>query len=101
MQYTRLGKSGLVVSRLAFGVMTFGHDQGPMGAVWKTGQEEANALVQSQLEDNLGAANIQLSEKEVAELDAFTAPAPLYPNWFQAFATDAVVRRARDSKKMR
>ena len=45
MQYARLGNSGLIVSRLAFGVMTFGHDQGAMGAVWKTGQEEANALV--------------------------------------------------------
>ena len=56
----------------------------------------------SQLEDNLGAANIQLSDPEVTELDALTAPAPLYPNWFQAFATDAVVRDAlADSKKMR
>jgi aryl-alcohol dehydrogenase-like predicted oxidoreductase len=45
MQYARLGNSGLTVSRLAFGVMTFGHDQGKMGAVWKTGQEDANALV--------------------------------------------------------
>lgn len=45
MQFARLGNSGLIVSRLAFGVMTFGHDQGAMGAVWKTGQEEANALV--------------------------------------------------------
>jgi len=45
MQYARLGNSGLIVSRLAFGVRTLGHDQGAMGAVWKTGQEEANALV--------------------------------------------------------
>src|ERR1700751_2133452 len=45
MQYARLGNSGLIVSRLAFGVMTFGHGQGQMGAVWKTGQEDANALV--------------------------------------------------------
>ena len=50
MQYTRLGHSGLIVSRLAFGVMTFGHDEGRMGAVWKTGQEEANALVQRSLD---------------------------------------------------
>ena len=50
MQYARLGNSGLVVSRLAFGVMTFGHDEGPMGSVWKTGQEEANALVQRSLD---------------------------------------------------
>ena len=32
MQYARLGNSGLIVSRLGFGVMTFGHDQGAMGA---------------------------------------------------------------------
>jgi len=50
MQYTRLGNSGLIVSRLAFGVMTFGNDQGQMGAVWKTGQEEANVLVQRSLD---------------------------------------------------
>ena len=50
MQYARLGNSGLVVSRLAFGVMTFGHDQGQMGAVWKTGQEDANALVARSLD---------------------------------------------------
>lgn len=50
MQYARLGRSGLIVSRLAFGVMTFGHDEGSMGAVWKTGQEEANALVHRSLD---------------------------------------------------
>jgi aryl-alcohol dehydrogenase-like predicted oxidoreductase len=50
MQYARLGNSSLVVSRLAFGVMTFGHDQGQMGAVWKTGQEDANALVARSIE---------------------------------------------------
>jgi aryl-alcohol dehydrogenase-like predicted oxidoreductase len=50
MQYARLGNSGLIVSRLAFGVMTFGHDEGPMGAVWKTGQQEADALVQRSLD---------------------------------------------------
>ncbi len=47
MNYVRLGNSGLIVSRLALGVMTFG--SGPssdsMSAVWKTGQQEADALV--------------------------------------------------------
>ncbi|HXY49375.1 MAG TPA: aldo/keto reductase [Terriglobales bacterium] len=45
MQYTGLGNSGLIVSRLAFGVMTFGSGTGPLAHVWKTGQEEANRLV--------------------------------------------------------
>ncbi|MEO8097340.1 MAG: aldo/keto reductase [Acidobacteriota bacterium] len=35
MQYSRLGNSGLVVSRLAFGAMTFGTGQGPFAAVSK------------------------------------------------------------------
>lgn len=42
-----------------------------------------------QLEDNLKAADVMLSETEVAELDAITAPTPLYPNWFNANLIDA------------
>jgi len=50
MQYTCLGNTGRIVSRLAFGVMTFGHDQGQMGSVWKTAQEDANPLVERSLD---------------------------------------------------
>ena len=52
MQYVRLGNSGLIVSRLALGVMTFGSGSGsdPRSAVWKTGQQEADALVGRALE---------------------------------------------------
>ena len=35
-----------------------------------------------QLEDNLGAVDVKLTEQEVAALDAATALAPVYPNWF-------------------
>jgi aryl-alcohol dehydrogenase-like predicted oxidoreductase len=35
MQYARLGNTGLVVSRLAFGAMTFGTGQGPLAIVSK------------------------------------------------------------------
>jgi aryl-alcohol dehydrogenase-like predicted oxidoreductase len=47
MQYVRLGNSGLIVSRLALGVMTFGSGSGsdPRSAVWKTGQQDADSLV--------------------------------------------------------
>lgn len=45
MKYARLGDAGLVVSRLAFGSMTFGSGQGAMGNVWKAGQRDADALV--------------------------------------------------------
>jgi len=50
MHYSRLGNTGLIVSRLAFGVMTFGQGAGAMAAVAKTGAEEAEAMVQRSLD---------------------------------------------------
>ena len=50
MQFSRLGNTGLIVSRLAFGSMTFGQDSGPMGKIWKTDQAEADRLVHRSLE---------------------------------------------------
>lgn len=50
MQYSQLGTSGLIVSRLGFGAMTFGTGGGRMGAVWKTAQDGADALVGRALE---------------------------------------------------
>lgn len=35
-----------------------------------------------QLADNLGAVDVTLTEAELAELDAATTPAAVYPNWF-------------------
>jgi len=45
MQYTRLGDTGLVVSRLAFGSMTFGSTTGRFASVYKVDQAGADALV--------------------------------------------------------
>ena len=53
MQYARLGNSGLIVSRLAFGVMTFGQGTGVQAAVSKTTQDEAAALVQRSLDGGI------------------------------------------------
>jgi aryl-alcohol dehydrogenase-like predicted oxidoreductase len=50
MQFARLGNTGLIVSRLAFGVMTFGRGEGVFAAVAKTPQEEANKLIQRSLD---------------------------------------------------
>jgi aryl-alcohol dehydrogenase-like predicted oxidoreductase len=36
----------------------------------------------NQLEDNLGVLGVRLEEGEIAKLDAATALAPVYPNWF-------------------
>lgn len=45
MQYTTLGNTGLVVSRLAFGAMTFTAGDRSLGAIYKTDAEAAGALV--------------------------------------------------------
>jgi len=48
----------------------------------------------SQLEDNLGAADLELSATEVAELDRLTEPPMMYPNWFHKFTLDPVIAKA-------
>jgi aryl-alcohol dehydrogenase-like predicted oxidoreductase len=47
-----------------------------------------------QLEDNLGAVNVTLTSAEVAALDAATALAPVYPNWFIDNLSDRAVAEA-------
>ena len=42
-----------------------------------------------QLDENIGAARVTLTDADLAQLDAATKPTPLYPNWF----TDLVVDR--------
>jgi aryl-alcohol dehydrogenase-like predicted oxidoreductase len=49
MKYTRLGNSGLVVSRLAFGAMTFGNDPA-ISAIYKVDEENARSMVEKSLE---------------------------------------------------
>ncbi len=47
-----------------------------------------------QLDDNLKAVDVELSGAEAAELDAMTAPPPIYPNWFNAMTTDVKHKEA-------
>ncbi|MDT4895240.1 MAG: hypothetical protein QOH25_317 [Acidobacteriota bacterium] len=49
MQYTRLGSTGLIISRLSFGTMTFGSDPS-MPNIYKVSQENARAMVEKSLE---------------------------------------------------
>ncbi len=57
MQYTRLGNTGLVVSRLAFGAMTFGSWKGPFAAVAKVGPELADQLIGKTLDSGVNFFN--------------------------------------------
>jgi aryl-alcohol dehydrogenase-like predicted oxidoreductase len=47
-----------------------------------------------QLESNLAAVEVRLSEEELARLDALTEPKPLYPGWMQPLGLDAKVAEA-------
>jgi aryl-alcohol dehydrogenase-like predicted oxidoreductase len=55
----------------------------------------ANKL--AQLEENLGAVNVQLTAEQMAQLDEPTAPGPLYPHWFTARVQDPPVTEALKS----
>lgn len=45
MQYIQLGKTGLIVSRLGFGAMTFTQGNQDLGTVYKVGEQLAHQLV--------------------------------------------------------
>jgi len=53
----------------------------------------------AQLDDNLGAMNVQLSDEQMTQLDELTAPAPLYPHWFTARVKDPVVAAGLSGKQ--
>jgi hypothetical protein len=47
-----------------------------------------------QLEDNLNAVQVQLSNEELAQLQAMTPLAPVYPHWFTQNLPDQPVVQA-------
>ena len=57
MQYSRLGDTGLIVSRLAFGAMTFGTGKGPFAAVSKVGPELAGQIIGKTLDAGINFFN--------------------------------------------
>ena len=57
MQYSRLGDTGLIVSRLAFGAMTFGTGKGPFAAVSKVGPELADQIIGKTLDSGINFFN--------------------------------------------
>lgn len=57
MQYARLGDTGLIVSRLAFGAMTFQSDASKHSAVYKVDEGGAEALVNQALDGGVNFFN--------------------------------------------
>jgi aryl-alcohol dehydrogenase-like predicted oxidoreductase len=52
-----------------------------------------------QLDDNLAAVDLKLAEADIAELDAATPLAPVYPNWFIENLTDRPTAQALGAMK--
>jgi aryl-alcohol dehydrogenase-like predicted oxidoreductase len=53
MDYTTLGRTGLLVSKLCFGTMTFGDGRGLFKPIGAQGQAEADALVKTSIETGI------------------------------------------------
>jgi aryl-alcohol dehydrogenase-like predicted oxidoreductase len=53
MEYTTLGNTGLLVSKLCFGTMTFGDGRGLFKAIGAQGQAEADDLVKTSIENGI------------------------------------------------
>ena len=53
MEYTTLGNTGLLVSKLCFGTMTFGDGRGIFKAIGAQGQAEADALVKTSMDGGI------------------------------------------------
>src|ERR1700726_1539982 len=53
MEYTTLGNTGLLVSKLCFGTMTFGDGRGMYKAIGAVGQAAADELVRTSIESGI------------------------------------------------
>ncbi len=53
MEYTTLGNTGLLVSKLCFGTMTFGDGRGIFKAIGAQGQAEADTLVKTSIDGGI------------------------------------------------
>jgi len=66
---------------------------------WLLAKPEATSIVlgaskMAHLQDNLGAAEVELGAEELAALDAALPPPRVYPNWFNEATTDQAHREA-------
>jgi aryl-alcohol dehydrogenase-like predicted oxidoreductase len=57
MQYNTLGSTGLVVSRMALGAMTFGSGEGALGSIYKVDQKLADELAGAAMDAGINFFN--------------------------------------------
>lgn len=71
MRYNQLGRSGLIVSELCLGTMTFGGNEGLWSQIGQLGQQEADALVKAALDAGINffdTANVYAAGRSEAIL---------------------------------
>lgn len=88
-----------VVDRLRPIAEAKGASVAQVALAWLLAKDEVSSVIlgaakPSQLADNLGAVNVALDPAEIAELDALTAPVPIYPNNFLAATQDKAIAAA-------
>jgi aryl-alcohol dehydrogenase-like predicted oxidoreductase len=79
--------------------VTYGATPAQLAIAWLLSRRYVSSVLigasrASQLDDNLKAAKVSLSESELARLDELTAPKAPYPNWFNQRMVDGVVKDA-------
>ncbi len=82
MRTNKLGRTGLFVSELCLGTMTFGGGEGMWKQIVALDQTEAERL--DQLDDNIAATEVELTEQELDALGQISAllrhdVPPLFP----------------------
>jgi len=76
-----------------------GRSVAQLALAWLLAKPAATSLIigasrLAQLEDNLGAVDVELTDEEVEALDAFVPPARPYPHWFIDATADQAHRNA-------
>ena len=77
------------------------HDAKPaqVALAWQLSKPFVSSVVigassKQQLENNLAAANLELTPADITRLDELTAPTPTYPGWMQPMAADEKMKEA-------
>jgi predicted aldo/keto reductase-like oxidoreductase len=99
MKYALLGDTGLAVSRVTLGAMTFTMGNSEFPTVYKVDEQLADHLVGRALNAGVNFfdtadAFVSLTGDEVSALDRATPLVSVYPNWVIDGFGDSVLRSA-------
>ena len=105
MRYAQFGDTGLIVSKLAFGAMTFGEGVLVGELVNKVDQYLADRMVHTCIDAGVnlfdtadmytsGQSEIMLGKEDLQKIEGLTATQPPYPAWMQPMGIDMLTSEA-------